>query len=359
MNIPAVLRYLLLPASLVYSLAVIVRGLLYDIGLLQSFSFPLPVISVGNLTVGGTGKTPMTDYILSLLSPALPAAVVSRGYRRKSHGLVLATSGSTAADIGDEPWLLLRRHPSLRFAADSDRAEAVERLMRSDIQPPIEVIVLDDAMQHRRIRPGLSLLLTDFSRPIYRDLPFPAGMMREPFSARRRADIIVVTKCPATLSEEKANEIRRRLRPVKGQRIFFSTVEYDSPYNIFTREKHTLRDLSPERKVLAVAGIAQPCPFFSEIRRNIPEASTLAFPDHHSFTARELEQLAAFASGSNALILTTEKDAARLSSETLLKGEKTKEAFYAVPIITRFLFGEEKEFDKMIKDYVERNKRNS
>lgn len=353
-----ILRYLLAPFALIYSLVVCIRNACYEHGLFSSVSFPLPVIAVGNITVGGTGKTPLIEYLLRLLSGGSNMAVVSRGYRRKSRGLVMATPSSTAAELGDEPWQMMRRFPGVRFVADADRCEAIERLMESDIKPKVDAVLLDDAMQYRRVRPGMLIMLTDYSHPIYSDYPFPMGLMREPSAARRRADIIIVTKCPPALTRPSAQSIIRRLSPRPGQRVFFSTIAYGRPYNIFTHEETEMAALlAGHGDVIALAGIARPRPFFERVKSFAPAARNIALPDHHSFTASELEELRKFAlSSKSPLIITTEKDASRLYSRLEKGDSRIRDTIYALPIRAEFLFEEQETFNKIILDYVRRNK---
>lgn len=348
------LRKYLRPLSWLYGAAVGLRNLLYDRGVLKSREFPLPVISVGNLTVGGTGKTPHVEYLLHLLRGTVSVAVVSRGYRRKTRGLVMATPASTAAQIGDEPLQMLRHFPGLRLAADADRCEAVARLMQADILPPVGAVVLDDAYQHRRIRPGMNILLTDFPRPIFADRLLPAGNLREGFAQRRRADAVIVSKCPGTLTRRGAARFAERLNLFPRQRLFFTQMKYGEPYGLLSNQPAPLPRIAETYGfVMAVAGVARPLPFFDEIRKFAPGAECVAFGDHHDFTAADIRAMEDFiAIKPGGAVVTTEKDAARLLGHAGEMSVALRENTYVLPIRVEFLFDGQNEFNDLILEYV-------
>lgn len=353
-----IISILLTPASWLYGAATALRNACYDCGLLRSRSFALPVISVGNITVGGTGKSPHVEYLLSLLGGGKDVAVVSRGYRRRTSGLVLANADSSAADIGDEPFQMMSRFPRIRIAVCASRATAIERLMQPDINPPVRAVVLDDAFQHRSVKPGLSILLTDYSRPIFSDRPFPAGMMREPFSGRLRADIVIVSKCPEGLSAAERERFAARLRLAPRQRLFFTAMRYGNPYAVFAQADGatTLAEIAARGRVVALAGIAQPQPFFDEVRSAAPEAETLRFADHHNFTPADIKRLEELAA-EGAAVVTTEKDAARLHGMAGEMSARLKEKIYALPISVAFPYGGQQRLNEIILEYARQNKR--
>jgi len=244
--------YLLKPLSWIYALFTSVRNMMYDRGILSATRFPIPVISVGNITVGGTGKTPHTLFIASMLKDKVTTAVLSRGYGRLSKGFLLADEKSDSNLLGDEPLMIHNRLPEIYVAVDEDRVRGIKRLLK-EVQP--EVVILDDAFQHRRIEPSLNILLVNRNRNILNDCVMPAGRMRETAAGRDRADIIIVTKCPDTLDGRRMDEMSAKLMVHQSQKVFFSTVGYGDIYNPFTS-----RTLVPEpgRQVLAVTGIASP-----------------------------------------------------------------------------------------------------
>lgn len=353
-----IISILLTPASWLYGAAAALRNACYDCGLLRSHSFAIPVISVGNITVGGTGKTPHVEYLLSLLGGGDDVAVVSRGYRRRTSGLVVADAASSAADIGDEPFQMKSRFPNVRVAVCASRVVAIERLMQPDVEPKVRTVVLDDAYQHRSVASGLSILLTDYSRPIFSDRPFPAGMMREPFSGRLRADIVVVSKCPEGLTAAEREHFASRLRLAPRQRLFFTAMRYGSPYAVFATADGdtTLADIAARGgRVVALAGIARPQPFFDEVRSAEPGAETLRFADHHNFVTADIARLESLAA-EGASIVTTEKDAARLRGMAGDMSERLKEKIYALPISVAFPYGGQQELNEIILGYARQNK---
>lgn len=351
------MRRLLIPVSWIYGAATGVRNFLFDHGIIKSRKFGIPIICVGNLTVGGTGKTPHVEYLLRLLGNKPDIAVISRGYRRKTKGMVVATAASTAAEIGDEPFQIKTHFPGIRLVADANRTEAIEHLMQENISPAVKAFVLDDAFQHRHVSAGMNIMLTDYSRPIYSDRLLPAGMLRESFSQRRRADIVIVSKCPAGLSCEKRDGIAEKLALQPRQKLFFTTMAYGTPYNVFTQKAAPLKVIAGNcRRILALAGIARPQPFFKEIAKYGSNIYNMPFADHHDFSRGELAGFRKFVSASDAAIITTEKDAARLLSADIHWSEEQKARIFALPINVEFLFGEENSFNKIISDYVGQNK---
>lgn len=306
--------------------------MMFDMGMLKSHTFPLPVICVGNLTVGGTGKTPHTEYLIRLLSHNFQVAVLSRGYKRKSKGFVLGNNDTKVREIGDEPYQMKHKFPHIHMAVDKNRCHGIGKLTRSDIQPPVEVIILDDAFQHRRVKAGLNILLMDYHRLVYLDKLLPAGRLREPISGMRRADIILVTKCPRHITPMEQRGIERTLSPDYWQKIFFTTYSYPS----------TMADVG--EKPLLVTGIASPEQMAYDLRHIIPDFELMAFPDHYNFKESDIERIRTQAAGRT--ILTTEKDATRLHG---------LEHVVTIPIEVEFIDGKQNEFNQLIEDYVQNN----
>ena len=351
------LRYLLLPFAWLYGLVVMGRNLLFDAGVLRSRRFPLPVIAVGNLAVGGTGKTPHTEYLLRLLSD-FRVAMLSRGYGRRTVGFALATDSSRASDIGDEPAQMHRKFPEVLVAVDENRREGIEILMREQ-NHPIEVIVLDDAFQHRYVRAGMNLLLTDYHRRFTHDFLMPVGRLREPASGKKRADIIIVTKCPENLSADEAARIRKEMTLQAGQKMFFTTFGYGEAYPLFPQAVPVAEQCLAGKSVLLVTGIAKPAPLRRYLEQTAASVTELAFPDHHNFTTIDLRRMSdALASlPHDAVVVTTEKDAERLVEMSGLDN-RLRRCLLVQPITVRFLFGQQEEFNQNILDYVAKDTRN-
>jgi len=342
-------------------MVVAIRNLMFDTQILKQKEFNIPVISVGNITAGGTGKTPHVEYLVNLLKNEFKVATLSRGYKRKTKGFISAGYNSTAEELGDEPCQIKGKFPDIEVAVDNKRVNGIQKLLLSEKK--IEVIILDDAYQHRFVKPGLSLLLIDYSRPITEDYLLPFGRLREPVSAKRRADIILVTKCPETIKPIDRRIVSKNLELLYFQNLYFTTVlagdiksvfpGYSSPGN----EK--IRETNPA--ILLISGIANPRDlqkFAQNISANIIE---LIFPDHHDYNENDIKRiLDVFQSvpGKNKIIITTEKDAVRLRKfETL--PEEIKENMFFIPIRISFLNNEEENFNKQILNYVRSNKRNS
>lgn len=323
--------YLLKPLSWIYALFTSVRNMMYDRGILPATRFPIPVISVGNITVGGTGKTPHTLFIASMLKDKVTTAVLSRGYGRLSKGFLLADEKSNSNLLGDEPLMIHNRLPEIYAAVDEDRVRGIKRLLK-EVQP--EVVILDDAFQHRRIEPSLNILLVNRNRNILNDCVMPAGRMRETAAGRSRADIIIVTKCPDTLEGRRMDEMSAKLMVHQSQKVFFSTVKYGDIYNPFTSRALVPE---PEQQVLAITGIASPEAMWSKLEGLFGNVKKLPFKDHHRFTSRDIIRIEreVQSMGPDAVIVTTEKDIARLRSCHL--STELKERLFTLPVTIRFL----------------------
>ena len=331
------IRLLLLPFSLLYWFIVSIRNLFYDIGIFKSYTFNTPVIVIGNLSTGGTGKSPQTEYLIRLLSTVYSVATLSRGYKRKSKGFVLADEKANADMLGDEPYQFYKKFPQAVVAVDADRKNGIENLL--SLSPKPQVIILDDAYQHRRVKAGFYILLTAYGDIYADDFILPAGNLREGRSGAKRANVIIVTKCPHDLSLQEQQRITKKLRPQSGQKVYFTYITYDDKvYN--TTSAVALSTLKDTSKVM-VAGIAKPQPFFEYLCEG--DDVCLAYPDHHYFTEKELKELETISR--NKIIITTEKDYMRLA------GKLPEDRLFYLPIKTTFI-NEGDIFDKTILNYV-------
>ncbi len=332
------------PLAWLYSAGVWMRNRLFDRGILPVEEFSIPIISVGNLTVGGTGKTPQIEYLIELLSPHKRIAVLSRGYHRRSKGFVLATANSTAADIGDEPLQIFSKYPTITVAVDSNRRRGIKQLLQLSERP--EVILLDDAHQHRYVHPTLSIVLCDYNRPIYADLSLPAGRLREPMSGLKRADIVLVTKCPHTLTDNELQYEAEQLHyPI--DRLYASHIAYGAPYNIATKESQDIATIATQRNIIIFTGIANPTPMIEYVSKYTSHITVQSYPDHHIFTTQEIEKLALMVAQKEAIVITTEKDAARLRDLEL--PHQVIENSYILPLKTVVQPTKGKsEFDRLI-----------
>lgn len=356
----------LLPLSAIYGLAVRLRNKLFDWNILKSRSFDVPVICVGNISVGGTGKTPHTEYLIRLLKNEFNVCVLSRGYKRKSKGFVIARKNETTIeDIGDEPFQMWQKFPDISVAADSDRCNGIDHLIKeASNNSKQQVIVLDDAYQHRYVKAGIYILLIDYNRRIRHDALLPAGRLREPESEKKRADIIIVSKCPESLSKEEVKELYSEISPKKSQDVFFTHMKYGSLYSIFDKgrnNKMSCNDISPDMNILLLTGIASPKAITEELGRYTQKITSMVFADHHNFSNEDMNNLKqnfmSMPEGKR-IIITTEKDAARLISHPHLDDE-LKPYIYALPVEVDFLNNETIKFNKKITEYVRKNSRNS
>ncbi|MDE6347293.1 MAG: tetraacyldisaccharide 4'-kinase [Bacteroides sp.] len=354
----------LYPLSWLYGAGVCLRNKLFDWGWLQSKSFAVPVICVGNLAVGGTGKTPHTEYLIKLLRQAgVSVATLSRGYKRKSQGYVLADAQSQARHIGDEPYQIKNKFPNIRVAVDENRCHGIEQLLKLE-KPAVEAIILDDAFQHRRVKAGLNILLTDFHRLLCDDALLPAGRLREPASGKNRAQIIIVTKCPDDIKPIDFNIIAKQLHLFPYQQLYFSRFRYGMLAPLFPDKagsRKATTSLAGDEQVLLITGIAAPAPLQKEVESYTPHVKLLAFGDHHDFTSKDLgqikEQFLCLKEGKRRII-TTEKDAARLKFHPALD-EILKPHIYVMPIEIEILQNQQYIFNQNIIGYVRAHSRNS
>lgn len=349
------MRFLLLPISFFYRIALSIRHKLYDWRLLKSKRFDQPVICVGNLALGGTGKTPMVEYLIGLLSGNYRVCVVSRGYGRKTKGFQLANGSCCAETVGDEPMQYVDQFSDILVAVDENRNEAIE-LMNTMDRPP-EVYLLDDAFQHRSTQAGLNLLLTAYDQLYCDDHLVPVGTLRDIKSAARRADLIIVTKSPHSLDEEQKAEIIGKLKPLPHQNVYFSSLDYDSLWEA----NHQAYQVNGEDAdaVLLFCGIARPEPLVEEMKRRYPRVELLSFPDHHPYSKNDVEDILKRyhqMEGGRKIIVTTEKDYARFINSPYICQFDSVPLFVA-PIKTSI--DQEEKFNKEILSYVRKNAHHS
>ena len=350
----------LAPLTFIYKMVMGMRNKFFDWKILPSEEFDIPVISVGNLTVGGTGKTPHTEFLIGLLKDRHRVALLSRGYKRKTSGYRLATSESTSQQIGDEPYQIKVKFPDIHVAVDADRRHGIHKLCQEEASKDVEVILLDDAFQHRYVKPGINIVLMDYNRPIYEDTMMPTGMLREPASSLHRAHVIIVTKCPKDIKPIDFRIVAKNLELRPYQRLYFTTFSYGDlkTFNTPHRRK-PLPALSSDTHILLVTGIASATPMVDKLREHTEHITHMEYGDHHDFTRPELQSISNTFSkidASDKLIITTEKDAARLSAYSL--DETITNNLYVLPIKVEFLQNQEEKFSHYIIDYVSKNSRN-
>jgi tetraacyldisaccharide 4'-kinase len=334
------IRKLLFPFAIIYGWITSMRNFLYDKNILKSYSFDIPIIAVGNLSVGGTGKTPQIEYLIRLLSSNYSVAVLSRGYKRKSKGFVLANSNTTSEILGDEPFQIFQKFPTIQVAVDADRKNGIENLLKQKIKP--QVILLDDAYQHRKVKAGFYILLTAYDDLFTDDFMLPTGNLRESRSGANRADMIIITKCPKAISEMEQQKIVKEINSNKP--IFFSFIDYDD--KVYSANESLLVDKIVNVDKLVLAGVAKPKPFFQYLQSK--NEDVLVYPDHHHFTDNDIEIVKNKAD--NRLIITTEKDYVRLKKHNL-------KALFYLPIKSSFI-SNGNNFDKIILNYVGTSTRN-
>jgi len=340
-------RVLLLPFALLYGLVVIIRNWLYNKKYLHSAEFGFPLICVGNLVVGGTGKSPMVEYLVGLLKDKYQVATLSRGYKRKTKGYALADENTTALEIGDEPMQFHKKFPNIAVAVGEARIEAIPQLLHD--RPATEVIILDDAFQHRAVKAGFNILLTEYNDIFNRDFFLPTGDLRDARSSYKRADIIVVTKCPAFLGEVEKAEMIKDVKPLAHQKVLFTAIEYGRPYHIYSEVQ---KDVTGEDEVLLVCGIANPKPLKQYLSERAYTYYQQDYNDHHIFSIDDLAEIEKKFDGitsEHKLILTTEKDAVRLEK---FKDKLQHLPLYVLPIRHGFLFDEGNAFDEAVIHFI-------
>jgi tetraacyldisaccharide 4'-kinase len=342
----------LLPFSLLYWLGIAIRNWLYNKKILKSSGFGLPVICVGNLSVGGTGKSPMVEYLVTNLKDKFKVATLSRGYKRKTKGYALANSTTTALEIGDEPMQFYLKFPDIPVAVGEERLVAIPQLLHD--RPETQAIILDDAFQHRSVKAGLNIILTDYNNLFSKDFYLPTGDLRDLKSSYKRAEVIVVTKCKPDLTEAEREKLIIEINPLKHQQVFFTAIEYGQLYHIMT--KKGIR-LDSKTEVLLVTGIANPRPLKKFLEEYSSSYHMLQYSDHHIFTIDDLNEIRkkfSIIETNDKTILTTEKDAVRLAK---FNNDIAELPFYVIPIRHRFLFEEGAKFDKLVTDFIQNFKK--
>ena len=333
------------------------RNMAFDAGVLASYRPEIPAVCIGNLSVGGTGKTPHTEYLVRLLKDKFRIAVLSRGYGRSSKGYIKADAQTAMAQIGDEPFQIKDKFPEIEVAVCEKRADGI-RMLLAEV-PGLQAILLDDAYQHRYVKAGLNILLIDSNRPVWLDCILPFGRLRESLAGIGRADIVIMTKC-SSMDSSTMEWCRRYIKERCGAPVFFSRMKYGNIYPLFNRERE-IPEIKEGCEVLLVTGIAKPAPLRKEIESRGAKTVLLKFADHHNFTNSDIEKIAEryeSLKGRNRMILTTEKDATRLLQRDDLP-QSVKENIYAMPIEVEFLDNEEEKFNQIIENHVTENPRNS
>lgn len=349
-----VIQLLLMPFALLYGLGVSLRNMAYDTGIFKSRNFPIPIVCIGNLSTGGTGKTPHTEYLIRLLKDHYRLATLSRGYKRKSEGFVLAEEGHSHEMIGDEPKQFFSKFPDIKVAVDADRVNGVEQLLQKF--GDLDIVLLDDAFQHRAIKAEFSILLTPYNDLYIKDKLLPMGNLREWRSGSKRADIIIVSKCPRVMSPLDKRAIRQDLKPKNYQQVYFSYLEYGDLVYTFNPEKQI--KLNSVNKIYLFTGIANSTELSSLVKENTHEFTHKSFPDHHNFGDADItsiiKEFEAFSVNSNAILLTTEKDFMRIKDTPLMERFKHLPLFY-IPIQVCFHGSDGEELNTQILEYVRKN----
>lgn len=331
------LRKILFPFSVLYGVITSLRNFLYDKGILKSYSFDIPIIAVGNLSLGGTGKTPQIEYLIRLLSSKYKVATLSRGYKRKSTGFILADFTSNAEILGDEPFQFFSKFPTIQVAVDANRKNGIEQLLSQNQRP--EIILLDDAFQHRRVKAGLYILLTTYEDLFVDDYLFPTGNLRESRVGANRASIVIVTKCPARLSLEEQRSITKKLNLLPNQALYFTFIDFDD--SVYSADEILKVNEIRNTNKLLLAGIAKPETFFTFLENE--NDFLMTFPDHHYFTEKDITSISHQAI--DKIIVTTEKDYVRLN------GKLSNCKLFYLPIKSNFIAGKDK-FDETIMNYL-------
>jgi tetraacyldisaccharide 4'-kinase len=353
------LKLLLYPLSIIYGVVTSLRNFLYDSKIFKTHNFQIPIISVGNITVGGTGKTPHAEYVISLLRKEFSIAFLSRGYKRKTKGYVLSTTESTLFDIGDEPVQIKQKFPEVNVAVCEKREKGIQKLIDNhDLN--IDAIVLDDAFQHRSVEPSINILLLDYTQPVFDDQLLPVGKLRESLGAFHRANFIIITKCPDHLQpiEQRIYKNKLDIRPY--QNLFFTSIRYGEitpavkGISLFSDDLHNYT-------VLLITGIGNPAPLVEHIEKQVGKVTHRQYPDHYAFKEKDAEDIMKVfdeIEASQKLIITTEKDLVRLRSIKNPPPDFFRYVYY-IPIEVKFLERSKEMFNKKILTHVRENKSNS
>ena len=349
----------LTPLSWIYGMAVGLRNQCFELGILKSRSFDTPVISVGNITVGGAGKTPHVEYLIRLLQDKVKVAVLSRGYKRKSRGFLLADDETPVEQIGDEPFQMKQKFENVYVAVDRDRCRGIEMLTQNETTKDTDVILLDDAFQHRYVKPGVNILLIDYHRLIIYDKLLPAGRLREKKEEKSRADVVIITKCPNDLKAIDYRVLTKAMNLYPYQDLFFTTLEYCNLRQLFGDNVLQL-DALADKNILLLTGIASPKQMEVDLKPKCKTINSMAYPDHHRYSKVDVRKInETFCNlQTPKIIVTTEKDATRLQATEGLS-EEVKENLYILPIRIKFMLDQEETFNEKILSYVRKNSRNS
>ena len=341
------------PLSWLYGMVVHIRHKLFDLKILRSEEFDIPVVCIGNLTVGGTGKTPVAELLIERFSEHYRVGVLSRGYRRKTKGFVLSTPASSARTIGDEPRQMKLKYPSVPVAVCEKRAEGIRLLRKA--HPEIELIILDDAFQHRYVEPWVNILLMDYNNPVYRDRLLPWGRLRDTRNQIHRANFVLVTKCPDDLNPLDMRIVINSLGLFPYQSLYFTRMRQGEITPLFAdRAVGKVREGDP---VIAMSGIANPVPLLENLRKRFDVVAELTFDDHHTYRLSDMRRLEAlFAAYPDAVVLTTEKDAVKLTNRKKVP-EAVQQRLYYVPIHVSFVADSESEFLRQLELYVRTNQK--
>lgn len=339
---PLLSAMLLKPLSVAYGAVTGARNKMFDLGLMAQREFDIPVVVVGNIAVGGTGKTPHTEYLVDLLRYRFHIAVLSRGYNRRTHGFVLASPRTGARDIGDEPYQIYRKFgKDVLVAVCEDRCKGIDEIRKID--PAVNLIILDDAFQHRHVKPTVSIVLTEHSHPVFKDSMLPAGRLRESPSALKRADIVIVTKCPPDMNPLDYRLFVKHLNMFPWQKLYFTKYTYGTPQAVFADKAGTppfFNALTPDDSIVALAGVANPTPFIKYLRGYRAKVKTLLFPDHHNFDRQDIRRLVdrvrSMPDPERTYVITTEKDAMRLRALASVPAALAARLFY-IPIKVEFI----------------------
>ena len=343
------------PLSWLYGMVVHIRHKLFDLKILRSEEFDIPVVCIGTLTVGGTGKTPVAELLIERFSEHYRVGVLSRGYRRKTKGFVLSTPTSSARTIGDEPRQMKLKYPSVPVAVCEKRAEGIRLLRKA--HPEIELIILDDAFQHRYVEPWVNILLMDYNNPVYRDRLLPWGRLRDTRNQIHRANFVLVTKCPDDLNPLDMRIVINSLGLFPYQSLYFTRMRQGEITPLFAdRAVGKVREGDP---VIAMSGIANPVPLLENLRKRFDVVAELTFDDHHTYRLSDMRRLEAlFAAYPDAVVLTTEKDAVKLTNRKKVP-EAVQQRLYYVPIHVSFVADSESEFLRQLELYVRTNQKYS
>lgn len=344
------LKILLLPFALLYGLGVALRDLSYRLGLLKSVEFNVPVISIGNISIGGTGKTPHIEYLITSLREHIKVATLSRGYGRKTKGYLAVDPRMSAEKAGDEPLQFKRKYPDIPVVVAESRTFGIVQMLQQF--PGLQCILLDDAFQHRSVQPGLNILLTSYNEPYFRDFLLPVGRLREWPAGARRADAIIVTKCPHDWNRSEREAMLKKLKPEKHQRVFFSRFKYHYPYSLFDPQHRV--EIGQNRDILILSAIANTNYMMEFLEHFDNTYHELSFTDHHLFTANEISQIVQkfeHLPSEQKMILTTEKDAVRLEPHLRYFYEK-KIPIFVLPVSVEFLDGDREKFDAYVQEFL-------